>query len=70
MIYDDEIKKIVLARLSNIPENHKISVGSKGDYTVEEMRSHVEKEDEVGRMFIEMQLLFIRSMKKGLIRGM
>ena len=64
---EEDIKKIILARLLNIPPNHKLSIGSKGDFTIEELKNHVEREDEIGRMYIEMQLLFLRSMKKGLV---
>ncbi len=65
-ILDDEIKELVLWRLEvSVPQNYKFSVGGKGVYTKQELKKHVEAEDEIGRSFIDMQLKFIRAVASG-----
>ena len=61
----EELKKIVLWRLETIPPNYKLSVGNKGTFTKDELKQHVEKGDEVGVMFANMQLNFMKAMASG-----
>lgn len=61
----EELKKIVLWRLETIPPNFKLFVGNKGAFTKEELKEHVEKEDEVGVMFATMQLNFMKALANG-----
>ena len=61
----EELKKIVLWRLETIPSNFKLSVGNKGPFTKEELKEHVEKGDEVGVMFVNMQLNFMKALASG-----
>ncbi len=60
-----ELKKIVLWRLETIPPNFKLSVGNKGAFTKEELKEHVNKEDEVGIMFATIQLNFMKALASG-----
>ena len=63
---DEEIKKLVLWRLeTSVPEYFKLSVGGKGTFTKEEIRKHVEAEDETGMAFVDMQLNFIKAVASG-----
>ena len=62
---NEELKKVVLWRLETIPPNFKLSVGSKGTFTREELKQHVEKGDEVGLMFANIQLNFMKAMASG-----
>ncbi|MFQ5621087.1 MAG: hypothetical protein ACE5FT_04550 [Candidatus Nanoarchaeia archaeon] len=64
---EEEVKKIVMARLSVLPGNKKISVGSAGEFTRDELIEHVEKGDELGKKFVEIEMEFLRAMKQGLI---
>lgn len=61
----EELKKIVLWRLETIPPNFKLSVGDRGTFTKEDLKEHVEKEDEIGVIFAKMQLNFMRDMASG-----
>ncbi len=61
----EELKKIVLWRLETIPPHFKLSVGNKGSFTTEELKEHVEKEDEVGVMFATIQLNFMKALANG-----
>ena len=60
-----ELKKIVLWRLDTIPANFKLSIGNEGTFTKEELRQHVEKEDQIGVTFAKMQLNFMKALASG-----
>ncbi|MBN2013915.1 MAG: hypothetical protein JW778_01930 [Candidatus Altiarchaeota archaeon] len=63
---DKEVKELVLWRLeTSVPSHFKLSVGEKGVYTKEELKKHIQAEDEVGRNFVDMQLKFIRAVASG-----
>ena len=61
----EELKKSVLWRLEAVPPNFKLSVGNKGTFTKEELIQHVQKGDEVGSMFANMQLSFMKALANG-----
>ena len=62
----EELKKLALWKLElTVPPNFKLSVGNKGTFTKEELRQHIEKEDEIGTMFANMPLNFIKSLASG-----
>lgn len=63
---DEELKKIVIARLEVFPSDKKISIGSVGEFTKQEMIENVEQETEVGEKIIEIQLNYLRSLKEGI----
>jgi Zn ribbon nucleic-acid-binding protein len=60
-----ELKKIVLWRLDTIPPNFKLSIGNEGTFTKEELRQHVQKEDQIGVTFAKMQLNFMKALASG-----
>ncbi|MBI2147913.1 hypothetical protein HYU19_05610 [Candidatus Woesearchaeota archaeon] len=61
----NELKKIVLWRLDTIPPNFKLSIGNEGTFTKEELRQHVQKEDQIGVAFAKMQLNFMKALASG-----
>lgn len=61
-----KIKQLVKARLAVLPSDVLISVGGFGSFSKEEMISHVEKEDEIGRTIAEIEMDYLRSLKKGI----
>jgi len=63
----EEIKKIVIARLETLPSDKKISIGSSGEFTKEELIERVEKEDSVGKKITNIQMEFLQSLKKGIL---
>lgn len=63
---DEEVKKIVIARLEVFPADKKISIGSMGEFTKEEMIKHIEKEDDIGEKITEVHLNYLRTLKKGI----
>lgn len=61
-----EIKKLVLLRIEiAIPESFKLSIGDKGTFDKEQLKMHVEKEDEIGLQIVNMELNFIRALSSG-----
>lgn len=64
---DPEIKKLVLWRIeTGVPEYFKLSMGGReGTLDKEEMKRHVEAEDETGLEIVNMQLQFIRAVSSG-----
>lgn len=64
---NEEIKKLVITRLSTMPANMKLSIGSYGTFSKNELMENVRKENEVGKLVIEMQLNYLKSFKKGII---
>jgi len=62
---NSELKELVLARLNVMPPNYKLSVGSKGTFTKEELIEHVKKGDETGSQIVSMQMNFIKALTSG-----
>lgn len=67
MTIKEEIKKIVIARLETLPPDKKISIGSAGDFSRDELIEKVKKGDPVGKKIIQIELEFLRSLKKGIL---
>lgn len=63
----EEIKELVIARLETIPSNKKISIGSYGEFSKDELIEGVKAGSEVGKKIIEVELEFLRAQKKGII---
>ena len=65
-IINKEVKKIVLARLEVFPADRKISIGSAGEFTKEEMIKNVEDETDIGEKIMEIQLNYLQTLKEGI----
>jgi len=62
---NEELKKLVLARIEVMPQNYKLSIGNFGTLTKEEMIMHVKAGDATGQQVMNMQLNFIRALTGG-----
>ena len=62
-VTEEEIKQLIIERLRRIPAGKKVSIGSEGDYTGQELIKLVESDDKIGDKVIEMQLEYLRSLK-------
>ena len=67
MTTNEEIKKIVIARLETMSPDKKISIGSSGEFTRDEIIERVEKGDEIGKKMIQVEMEFLRALKKGIL---
>lgn len=63
----EDIKELVIFRLETLPANRKISIGSQGEFTKDELIDHVKKEDAVGKKIVEVELEFLRAIKEGVM---
>lgn len=64
---DEDIKKLVIARLEVLPPDKKISIGSIGEFTKEELIESVKNEDALGKKIIQIELEFLQALKGGVI---
>lgn len=64
-ISNEEIKALVVERLKTLPSNMKISIGSKGSFTKENLIAKVKKGDATGKKIIEVELEYLRALKRG-----
>jgi hypothetical protein len=60
-----QIRDLVLARLDVMPSNVKVSIGSYGTFSKDDLKGHVEKGDEIGKKVMEVQMAFLRAIKEG-----
>ncbi len=61
-----EFKELIIWQLeSETLPNLKLSVGNKGTFTREELIGHVEDEDEIGKLYLEMKLKFMKDLMSG-----
>jgi hypothetical protein len=65
MVDYDELKELVIKRLEAMPEKVKVSMGSMGTFSKVDLISNVKKDTELGKFIVEMQIKYLRSMKKG-----
>jgi hypothetical protein len=63
---DEEIKELVIARLETMPPDRKLSIGSEGEFTRDELIESVKRGDEVGKKIIEIQLQYLQMLKEGI----
>lgn len=62
---EDDIKELVKARLSVLPKDVNISIGSDGTYNREELIKHVEAGDEIGKKIVKIDMEFLQALKEG-----
>ena len=64
---DEEMKKLVLLRLESMPSNIKIALGSGEQLSRDKLIEHVKKDDALGKMIVDVQGKYLRSMKTGFV---
>ena len=67
--YNKEIKELVIARLQTLPKDKGISIGSHGEFTKEQLISHVQSDDQIGKKIIEVEMNFLQALKQGIFYG-
>ena len=62
----EAMKKLAIARIeAQVPSNLRLSIGSYGSMSKEEMIEHIKKGDEIGKQMVESQLRFLRAQASG-----
>jgi len=65
-ISDKEIRQLVIERLRNLTSNRRVSIGSLGEFTKDELIRNVQENSEIGNKIVEIQLEYLRALKEGL----
>lgn len=68
-VTDEDIRKLVIARLRMLSSGRKMSIGSNGEFSRDELIKRVEKNDEVGKKIVKIQLQYLQSLKDGVFLG-
>ncbi|MEK9153627.1 MAG: hypothetical protein AAB723_03450 [Patescibacteria group bacterium] len=63
ILSDEEVRNLVMARLSVLSQDTMISLGEEGSFTRDEMLERIKEGDEVGEKLAEIQLEWLRSFK-------
>lgn len=63
VLSDEEVRKLVMARLSVLSGDTIISLGREGSFTRDELIKSVERKDSVGEKLAEIQMEWLRSFK-------
>lgn len=66
IVTDEDIRKLVIARLRTLSSGKKISIGSEGEYTKDQLIASVENNNKIGKKITQIQLHYLRSLKEGL----
>ena len=64
---EEQIKKTVIARLEVMASDKKMSIGASGEFSRDELIEKVKLGDPIGKKMIQIELDFLRSLKKGII---
>jgi len=62
--FEEQLRELVVARLSAIPNNLQMAVGS-SQYTIEELIESVQKGDEIGNQLVELQVQYLKDLASG-----
>jgi len=60
---DQDLFKLVLARLEAMPDYIEVNLGNKGTLTKVELIKHVKLQDDFGKKIVEKQLAYLKSLK-------
>ncbi len=65
----EDVKELVIAKLSVMPSDRKLAVGAFGEFTKEQLIKHVEDDDDVGRKIAEIEISFLKAVAQGKVYG-
>lgn len=66
VLSDEEVRKLVMARLSVLSSDTMISLGSEGSFTRDQLVESVERGDSIGEKLAEIQMEWLRSFKEAM----
>lgn len=64
---DEEIRKLVLARLKTISADTIKCIGNEGSFSRDQLIEHVEQGDKIGRTIEQVEMEWLRAFKSGMI---
>lgn len=63
---DEDVKRLVLARIELMPSDVSISIGSDGEFSKKEMVKHIQENTAIGKKIAEIHLGYLQSLKDGI----
>lgn len=66
-LIDEEIRALVLARLSTVTSDTMKSIGDEGTFTRDELIEHVRAGDKIGKTIEEIEMGWLRALKGGIL---
>jgi len=63
---DKGLQELIIARLEVLPTDARISIGSLGNFTRDELIIHVKKNDKIGKKITEVELEYLKLLKEGI----
>lgn len=67
ILSDEEIRKLVIARLSVLSPDTIVSLGKEGSFSRDELIKSVENRDEIGEKLATIQMEWLRALKQGIL---
>ncbi len=64
---NNEIRKLVLARLSTTSPETMKSIGDEGVFTRDELMEHVKAGDKIGKTVLDIEMEWLRALKNGIV---
>ncbi len=64
---DEEIRKLVIARLKLLSPNTIKCIGNEGDFSRDELIYHVSAGDKIGKIIANIEMEWLRALKEGII---
>ena len=64
---DEQIRELVLSRLSTLSSDTVKSIGNEGTYTKDQLIEHVEAGDAIGKVIQNVEIEWLRALKEGII---
>ena len=58
---DEDVIRLVVARLSTMPPTVKLSIGNAGTFTKDQLIKHVQEGDSIGKLIIDMHMNYLTS---------
>ena len=65
IVNDKDIRELVKARLQNFPSGKKVSIGSDGDFSKEDLIRAIDQKTDLGAKIINIQMEYLRALKGG-----
>ncbi|MDD5626441.1 MAG: hypothetical protein PHW01_00280 [Patescibacteria group bacterium] len=64
---DEEIRKLVVARLKTISPDTIKCIGNAGYYSRDQLIAHVQKGDNIGKTIEKVEMEWLKALKKGIV---
>ena len=63
----EDVKELVLIRMETLPSHKKISIGSYGEFSKEELIQHIKDDDEIGKKVMVIYLDIFGNERKKIV---